>query len=153
MSIFIIRPINYRDDFSAYNADIDVEYNRLFIHFPVAFVHPVDVLDVQNTIKCRTNGHSYENYGLGDKDCYLVIDVGGFNKVTVDVTSQTAIIGTENTLDSYITVYPNMDLHFQLGMGFLVRKFGYSSDNLLDIQMVLANGTIINSVKEHTELL
>ncbi|CAG8496026.1 33662_t:CDS:1, partial [Racocetra persica] len=44
-------------------------------------------------IVARSGDHSYENYGLGDKDCYLVIDVRYFNKVTVDVTSQTAIIG------------------------------------------------------------
>ncbi|CAG8592757.1 14476_t:CDS:2, partial [Cetraspora pellucida] len=37
---------------------------------------------IQNTIKCgsesnypvvaRSGGHSYEGYGIGDKDCYLV---------------------------------------------------------------------------------
>ncbi|CAG8823712.1 924_t:CDS:2, partial [Cetraspora pellucida] len=39
------------------------------------------------------------------------------------------------------------------GMGFLVRKFGFSSDNILDAQIVLANGTVVNNVKEYPELL
>ncbi|CAG8699654.1 519_t:CDS:2, partial [Racocetra persica] len=63
---------------------------KRIIHFPVAFVHPVDTLDIQNTIKCgaklnfpivaRSDGHS------------------------VNVT--TAIIGAGNTIDSlYYNVY------------------------------------------------
>ncbi|CAG8798584.1 3774_t:CDS:1, partial [Racocetra persica] len=57
-----------------------------------AFVHPIDTLNVQNAIKCgtklnypivaRSGAHSYEGYGIGDKDCYLVVDLKNFNKIT-----------------------------------------------------------------------
>ncbi|CAG8846579.1 16342_t:CDS:1, partial [Gigaspora margarita] len=38
------------------------------------------------------------------------------------------------------------------GFGYLNRKFGMSSDNILDAEIVLANGTIIHSVKKYPEL-
>ncbi|CAG8772271.1 9280_t:CDS:1, partial [Dentiscutata heterogama] len=101
--------INYRENFVGYNDDINFEYNRLIINFPVAFVHPVDISDIQNTIKCaaelnypvvaRSGGHSYECYSLGDKDCYLVIDLANLNKITINITSQTVIIETGNLVE------------------------------------------------------
>ncbi|CAG8643442.1 3637_t:CDS:2, partial [Cetraspora pellucida] len=144
----------------------------------LAFVHPVDILDIQNTIKCgaelnfpivaRSGGHSSECYSIGDKDCYLVVDLVNLNKITVDVTSQIAIIGTGNTLDSlyykvnlYGFAFPGGvcpyvgvgGLILGGGMGHLSREFGCSSDNILDAQIVLANGTVVNNAKEYPELL
>ncbi|CAG8664002.1 22648_t:CDS:2, partial [Cetraspora pellucida] len=170
--------VHFRDDFVAYNNDIKFEYNRLVIHFPVAFVHPVDILDIQNTIKCgvnlnfpivaRSGGHSYESYSIGDKDCYLVVDLVNFNKITVDITSQTAIVETGNRLESLHYKMNQHSFAFPAGVcsnigvgglilgggvGFLNRKFGTSSDNILDAQIVLANGTVVNNVKEYPELL
>ncbi|CAG8815724.1 13249_t:CDS:2, partial [Racocetra persica] len=144
---YIKGPISFRDDFFAYNFDLDKEYNKRVIHFPVAFVHPIDVLDVQNAIKCgtklnnpiaaRSGAHSYEGYGIGDKD-----------------------FGTGNTLKSlyyevnkYGFASPGGICPYLGGMGFLYRKFGFSSDNILDAQIVLANGTIVNNAKEYPELL
>ncbi|CAG8802496.1 18957_t:CDS:1, partial [Gigaspora rosea] len=45
-------PIYFRDNTSAYINDLNVEYNRRVIFYPTAFVHAIDVLDVQKTIKC-----------------------------------------------------------------------------------------------------
>ncbi|CAG8746899.1 2381_t:CDS:2, partial [Cetraspora pellucida] len=143
----------------------------------LAFVRPTDVLDVQKVIKCaaklhfpivaRSGGHSYEGYGIGDKDCYLVVDLVTLNKTTIDITSQTAVIGTGNVLES---LYYNVNQHIFAfpagtcpyvgvgglmlggGMGYLNRKFGLSSDNILDAQIVLANGTIVHSARKHPEL-
>ncbi|CAG8495998.1 16262_t:CDS:2 [Cetraspora pellucida] len=170
--------VNYRDDFFSYNTDLNVEYNQRIIYFPVAFVRPIDVIDVQNTIKCgaklnypivaRSGGHSSESYSLGDRDCYLVIDLITLNEVTVDITSQTAIIGTGNTLNplyyainQYEFAFPGgLCPHVGVGghimgggMGLIARRFGYASDSILDAQIVLANGTVVNNVKEHPELL
>ncbi|CAG8592739.1 14475_t:CDS:2 [Cetraspora pellucida] len=175
---YIKGTLNYRDDFFDYSADLEVEYNQQIIHFPVAFVHPIDVLDVQNAIKCgteldypivaRSGGHSYEGYGIGDKDCYLVVDLVNFNKTTIDITSQTAIIETGNKLNSlYYSVNqygfaspggvcPFIGVGGLItggGVGFLNRKFGFSSDNILDAQIVLANGTIVNNANKYPELL
>ncbi|CAG8766105.1 18583_t:CDS:2, partial [Racocetra persica] len=174
---YIKGSVSFRDDFSAYNADLDVEYNKLFIHFPVAFVHPVDILDIQNTIKCgtklnfpivaRSGGHSTEDYSIGDKDCYLVIDLVNLNKITIDPTSQTAIVETGNTLNPFYYIINRHGFAFPAGIcpfigvsghilgggiGQLSRKFGYSSDNILDAQIVLANGTVVSNAKEYPEL-
>ncbi|KAF0334033.1 FAD-binding domain-containing protein [Gigaspora margarita] len=169
--------INFRDNFVGYNKDINFEYNMLIVRFPVAFVHPANILDIQNTIKCgvklnypvvaRSGGHSFESYSLGDKDCYLVIDLVNFNKVTINITSQTALIETGNLvkllhyeLNPHSFAFP-AGVCSQLGIGglalgggvgFLNRKFGLASDNILDAQIVLANGSIVNNVKEYPEL-
>ncbi|CAG8852531.1 4907_t:CDS:1, partial [Gigaspora margarita] len=103
-------PIYFRDNTSAYSDDLNVEYNRLVIVYPTVFVHAIDVLDVQKAIKCaaklkypivaRSGGHSYEGYGIGDRDCFLVVDLAAFNQITIDVTSQTAVIGPGNRIKS-----------------------------------------------------
>ncbi|RIB09288.1 hypothetical protein C2G38_1981518, partial [Gigaspora rosea] len=153
-------------------------FNKRVIHFPVAFIHPLDEIDVQSAVKCaiklnfpitaRSGGHSGEGYGLGDKDCYLVVDLRSLNKITVNITSQTAVVGTGNTLGSlykelqqYTFAFPaGIDVKVGVGghmpgggIGFLNRKFGTSSDNILDAQIVLANGTVVYNVKKYPELL
>ncbi|CAG8837531.1 25629_t:CDS:2, partial [Racocetra persica] len=174
---YIKGSVSFRDDFPVYNADLDVEYIKLSIHFPVAFVHPVDILDIQNTIECgtkldfpivaRSGGHSNEDYSIGDKDCYLVIDLVNLNKITIDPPSQTAIVETGNTLNTFYSKINRHGFAFPAGtcpsigvgghmlgggFGFLSRKFGYSSDNILDAQIVLVNGTVVNNAKEYPEL-
>ncbi|CAG8510307.1 2694_t:CDS:2, partial [Scutellospora calospora] len=169
--------INFRNEF-AYNGDLSMEYNARVIYFPVAFVHPIDVLDVQNAIKCgselnfpvvaRSGGHSYESYSIGDGDCYLIIDLVNLKDIAINTTTQTAVIGTGNTLESfyfavnkYVFAFPaggcpgvGVGGHIMGGgQGLLNRKFGVSSDNILDAEIVLANGTVIHSVKEYPELL
>ncbi|KAF0549649.1 FAD-binding domain-containing protein [Gigaspora margarita] len=125
--------------------DINLEFNKRIIHFPVAFVHPINEID----------GHSSEGYGLGDKDYYLVVDLRTLKKITVNITSQTAVVGTGNTLGSlykemqqYIFAFPagvnpsvRVGRHMP-GLGLLNRRFGTSSDNILDAQIVLANDTV-----------
>ncbi|KAF0509600.1 FAD-binding domain-containing protein [Gigaspora margarita] len=170
-------PVNFRNNTVAYNKDLNFEYNLRVIHFPVAFVHPIDVFDVQNAIKCavklnfpivaRSGGHSYEGYGLGDKDCSLVVDLETLNKIIIDIASQTAIVETGNKLESLyyetnrhgfafpagVCPYVGVGGHITGGgVGHLNRIFGLSSDNVLDAQIVLANGTIINSAKKYPEL-
>ncbi|CAG8768845.1 5768_t:CDS:2, partial [Gigaspora margarita] len=176
---YVKGPVHFRDNFVAYNKDLNKQFNkRVIIHFPVAFVHPIDVLDVQNTIKCaikltypivaRSGGHSFEGYGLGDKDCYLIVDLVNLNKITIDITAQTAVVGTGNLIDKFYYEVNQLGFAFPAGscpyvgvgglimgggLGFLNRKFGLSSDNILDAQIVLANGTVVYNVKNYPELL
>ncbi|KAF0430796.1 FAD-binding domain-containing protein [Gigaspora margarita] len=170
-------PVNFRDDFSAYNKDIDFEYNRLTIYFPIAFVHPLDEFDVQIAIQCgtelniptvaRSGGHSYEGYSLGGEDCSLVISLKYFNNITIDAISQTAVIGTGIQLKPLYYKVHKYGFAFPAGlcplvgvgghmlgggMGFLSRKFGMAADNILDAKIVLANGTVVYSAKKYPEL-
>ncbi|CAG8847102.1 14041_t:CDS:2, partial [Gigaspora margarita] len=171
-------PVYFRDDFSAYNKDIEFEFSWLVIYFPIAFIHPLDEFDVQSAIQCaaelniptvaRSGGHSYEGYSLGGKDCSLVISLVNFNNITIDTISQTAVIGTGISLQPlYYKVQEHMfafpggtcpdagvgGLMMGGGMGFLSHRFGMSSDNILDAQIVLANGTVVYSAKKYPELL
>ncbi|CAG8747631.1 2826_t:CDS:2, partial [Cetraspora pellucida] len=173
---YIKGSINYRKDFG-YKNDLLLEYNARIVHFPVAFVHTIDVFDVQSAIKCgaksnfaviaRSGGHSYESYSIGDRDCVLIVDLRYMNKIIIDVITQTAIIETGNTLDTlyyslnkHAFVFPSGDcstigvggIILGGGQGYLMRKFGLSCDNILDAQIVLANGTIVNHVKEYSDL-
>ncbi|CAG8616959.1 6303_t:CDS:2 [Cetraspora pellucida] len=168
--------ISYRKDF-AYKNDLLLQYNARVIHYPVAFVHPIDVFDVQSAIKCgamlnftvipRSGGHSDESYSIGDRDCILIVDLRYMSKIIIDTTTQTAKIETGNTLN---TLYYSLNEHVFAfpsgecsttgvagiilggGHGYLMRKFGMSCDNILDAQIVLANGTIVNHAKEYPEL-
>ncbi|CAG8477445.1 46_t:CDS:2 [Cetraspora pellucida] len=169
-------PIYYRKDF-AYKGDLLLENNARVVYFPVAFVHPVDVLDVQSAIKCgaklnftviaRSGGHSFESYSIGDRDCTIIVDLRYMNKIIINVTTQTAKIETGNTLD---TLYRSLNEHVFAfpsggcssigvggiilggGHGYIMRKFGMSCDNILDAQIVLANGTIVNYAKKYPDL-
>ncbi|CAG8755249.1 17126_t:CDS:2 [Gigaspora margarita] len=118
-------------------------------------------------IVARSGGHSYEGFGIGDKDCYLVVDLANLNKIIIDVNSQTAVVGPGNRLEP---IYNKTSEHMFAfpagtcpwvgvgglitggGFGYLNRKFGMSSDNILDAQIVLANGTVVHSAKKHPEI-
>ncbi|RIB08380.1 hypothetical protein C2G38_2006315, partial [Gigaspora rosea] len=148
------------------------------VYFPIAFVHPLDEFDVQSAIQCaaklniptvaRSGGHSYEAYSLGGQDCSLVINLGHFKNITIDTISQTAVIGTgipvkplyhkvhEHWFAFPAGLCPLVGVGGHMmggGMGFLSRKFGMAADNILDAQIVLANGTVVYSAKEYPELL
>ncbi|RIB24765.1 hypothetical protein C2G38_1888252, partial [Gigaspora rosea] len=115
----------------------------------------------------RSGGHSYEGYSLGGQDCSLVISLVNFNNITIDTISQTAVIGTGITLERlYYKVHehvfafpggtcPTVGVGGLMlgGMGFLSHRFGMSADNILDAQIVLANGTIVYNAKKYPELL
>ncbi|CAG8805913.1 15337_t:CDS:2, partial [Racocetra persica] len=86
------------------------------------------------------------------------------------VATQTAIVETGNTLDTlsrslnkHVFAFPSGECAslgvsgiilggISTGYGYLTQKFGMSSDNILDTQIVLANGTIVNHAKEYPDL-
>ncbi|RIB09039.1 hypothetical protein C2G38_2109624, partial [Gigaspora rosea] len=160
LNIYIRGPTYYRKDF-AYKNDLLLKSNSRVIHIPVVFVHPIDVLDVQSAIICgknlnftviaRSGGHSSESYSIGDSNY---------------ANTQTAKIGPGVTLNTLYYSLSEQDFAFPSGecstigvgimmgggLGGLMRKFGTSSDNLRDAQIVLANGTIVDHVKEYPDL-
>ncbi|KAF0537608.1 FAD-binding domain-containing protein [Gigaspora margarita] len=176
---YIKGPVYFRDNYSSYSKDLDVEYNRRIIYFPTAFVHPIDVIDVQKAIKCaaklkypivaRSGGHSYEGFGIGDKDCYLVVELANLNKIIIDVNSQTAVVGPGNRLEP---IYNKTSEHMfafpagtcpWVGVGGLITGGVSITRNLLYMivlakytlviwQLFLANGTVVHSAKKHPEI-
>ncbi|CAG8767545.1 5540_t:CDS:2, partial [Racocetra persica] len=147
-------PIYYRQDF-AYKDDIFVQFNAQVVHFSVAFVYPVNALDVQSTIKCsaklnftviaKSGGHSLEGYSIGDRDCILIVDLRYMNKLIIDVATQTAIVKTGNVLD---TLFHSLNEHvFAFPTGECTTT-GVGSIILGGI----TNRTIVNHAKEYPDL-
>ncbi|RIB25290.1 Glucooligosaccharide oxidase [Gigaspora rosea] len=87
--------------------------------------------------------------------------------MNIDVISQTAVVGPGNRLEPIYNKTSEQVFAFPAGtcpwvgvgglitgggFGYLNRKFGMSADNILDAQIVLANGTVIHSAKKHPEI-
>ncbi|CAG8439371.1 18485_t:CDS:2 [Acaulospora morrowiae] len=150
---------------------------RLILH-PIAIVYVLDVEDVQESINCanqldipvvpKSGGHSYEGYSLGGRDGVLVIDVSKLNQVTVDLESQTAVVGSGNRLGPVYAKLnesgfvipagscPQVGVGGQAtggGYGFLGRKYGMLSDNVIAAEIVIANGSFLSvNSTQHPDL-
>ncbi|CAG8601657.1 8944_t:CDS:2 [Racocetra persica] len=159
----------------AYNVDLGIEYNLRVIYFPVAFVHPLDESDVSIAIQCgknfsivaRSGGHSFESYSIGSENCTLVVDLINFNEISIDEIAETVVVGAGNRLGTLYYELNNSGFAFPSGScvdvgvggiilgggeGLLARKFGMSSDNILDAKIVLANGSIIENASDYHDL-
>lgn len=145
---------------------------------PMAYVVAKNVSDVQNSvicskssnvrIVCRSGGHSYVKYSLGDSKS-VVIDLSHFNQVLPDPKQMTCEIGpgaragrVTSTLwqqGEFLTttaVNPSVGsggVTLGGGYGTFVRQYGVACDNLMELEMVDANGKllIIND-HENTDL-
>ncbi|CAG8613872.1 17989_t:CDS:2, partial [Gigaspora rosea] len=147
LNIYIRGPTYYRKDF-AYKNDLLLKSNSRVIHIPVVFVHPIDVLDVQSAIICgknlnftviaRSGGHSSESYSIGDRVTLNTLYYSLSEQDFAFPSGECSTIGVGIMMGG--------------GLGGLMRKFGTSSDNLRDAQIVLANGTIVDHVKEYPDL-
>jgi FAD/FMN-containing dehydrogenase len=116
-------------------------------------------------IRMRSGGHSYEGFSQGPG---VVIDTRLMNTTAVDAHNGTATIGAGATLgDVYQTLYrqgltipagtcPTVGIAGLVlggGYGFLSRKLGLTCDQLLALQIVTAEGKILNaSARENAEL-
>ena len=146
---------------------------------PAAFVFPTTVAQVQNAIACsiaagvgiapRGGGHSYEDYSLGGRNGVLVVDMSGFTGLSYNRATQTAVVGAgwrlgplylalwnagKVTIPSGNCVSVGVAGHaLGGGWGFSSRKFGLVTDNIVEAEVVLANGTVvIANAKQNPDL-
>lgn len=145
---------------------------------PTAYVVAKNVVDVQNSVICskssnlrivaRSGGHSYLKYSFGDSES-VVIDLSNFNQVLPDPNNMTCEIGpgaragrVTSTLwerGEFLTttaVNPSVGaggVTLGGGYGHFTRLYGLACDNLIELEMVDANGKllIIND-HENTDL-
>ncbi len=165
----VIRPgdAEYEAARSVWNGSID--------RHPALIVRAADAADViravsfarrhQLTLAVRSGGHSFAGYGTCDG---LVLDLSGMRAISVDPVERTlwAQPGA-NTADisekaqPYGLALPTGDtktvglggLTLGGGMGFLVRKYGLTIDNLLSVELVTADGRLLRaSADEHPDL-
>src|ERR1700679_175322 len=141
-------------------------FNPRFDHvLPDAVARPVDLTDVRDAIRfctehsvdvrARSGGHSYAGYSTASRG--VVLDLRGLDRITVDQSSGTAIVGAGAQL---IDVYSALAAHgltvpggscpsvgiagVTLGGGFglAARHFGLTIDSLVAVRIVTADGTL-----------
>ncbi|KAK0240537.1 hypothetical protein EDD85DRAFT_788572 [Armillaria nabsnona] len=142
-------------------------YNGRFIIEPIAIAYPRNADQVSTAIKAgaeqnicvvsRGGGHSYIANGLGGKNGSLVVDMSNFSNVTLDVSTNLAIIQPGSrlgdialALNDHGRAIPHghcstvgLGGHAAHGAwGFVSRQWGLTLDHIVSAQLVLANGSI-----------
>lgn len=151
-------------------------YNAMIDKHPALIAQCADVADViavvnlarQHAVPLAVRGGGHSGAGLGTVDGGIVLDLGLMNGVRVDPIAHTARVEGGATLgDLHHATYP-----FGLatpsgiisstgvggitlggGLGYLTRKFGLAIDNLLEADVVLADGSFVTaSATQHPDL-
>lgn len=122
----------------------------------------------ENNLLVAVRGGGHNGGGLGLCDHGLVIDLSGIKYVDVDSSNNTVKVGGGNIWNEVDTATHSYGLAVPSGMisttgvggltlgggvGYLTRKYGLTIDNLLEAEMVLADGTFVTvNAKENTDL-
>ncbi|KAJ3156076.1 hypothetical protein HDU89_005640 [Geranomyces variabilis] len=139
-----------------------------FTFKPVAIYTPTAVDQISKAVRCaaaagvaiapRSGGHSYEGYSQGGVSGSLMIDLSKFDSVTVDASTNTAVVGPGIRLaplyyklwQSGQYVFPGGTcptvgfggLTLGGGYGMTGRMFGLALDQVLEITIVTADGAV-----------
>jgi len=151
---------------AAYNSARE-GFVKTFQHYPQIIVYAAGFSDVVAAINfarevelhpvCRSGGHSVAGYSVNDE---MVIDVSGIAYVRVDARNQTALVGAGA---NFALVNANLDLYGLHvpgggcdtvgvagymqggGYGFTSQMFGMNCDQVIGVQMALADGRIVTA--------
>jgi hypothetical protein len=147
-------------------------YNAMIDRYPAYIVRVADVADVistvnfarQNQITVAIRGGGHNGAGLGSVDDGLVIDLKDMHGIRVDPVEKTVRVeggATWGEVDhathafglglpsGIISTTGVGGLTLGGGLGHLTRKYGLTIDNLLEVDVVLADGRFLtaNSTK------
>jgi len=160
---------------------IDVHpYNLNIAVDPVAITYPTSTEQVSSIIVCatqsdlkvqaRSGGHSYGNYGVGGgQPNTLTIDLKNFQQFDMNTTDWTAWIGAGTQLGDVSSrllangnramahgVCPQVGIggHATIGgLGPASRMWGAALDHVIEAEVVLANGSVVNaSAADNTDV-
>ena len=146
-------------------------YNGMINKRPGMLVKCVDVADVisavnfgrENNLLVAVRGGGHNGGGLGICDDGLVIDLAGIKFIRVDVASKTVRVGGGNIWGEVdhathpfglavpagvVSTTGVGGLTLGGGVGHLTRKYGLTIDNLLEADMVLADGSFVTVNKD-----
>lgn len=151
-------------------------YNAMIDKKPAAIARCADVADVmgavnfarENGLTVAIRGGGHHGAGLGSCDEGLVIDLSAMNGVRVDPKAKTlraeggATWGKVDhashafglaTPSGFISTTGVGGLTLGGGLGYLTRKYGLTIDNLLEADVVLADGSLVTaSERENADL-
>ena len=151
-------------------------YNGMIDKHPGLIVKCMDVADViyavnfgrENNLLVAVRGGGHNGGGLGICDDGLVIDLSGIKFVHVDTTANTVRVGGGNLWGEVdhathpfglavpagiISTTGVGGLTLGGGVGYLSRKYGLTIDNLLEADMVLADGSFVTvSANQNSDL-
>lgn len=151
-------------------------YNGMISKHPGLIVKCVDVADVMHCVNfgrdhnilIAVRGGGHNAGGLGICDDGLVIDLSGLKFVRIDTTDNTVRVGGGNVWGEVdhathpfglavpagiISSTGVGGLTLGGGVGHLSRKYGLTIDNLLEADMVLADGSAVTTnASQHPDL-
>lgn len=151
-------------------------YNAMIDKYPRMIVKCMDVADViysvnfgrENKLPVAVRGGGHNGGGLGICDDGLVIDLSGIKFVRVNTERKTVRVGGGNLWREVdhathpfglavpagiISTTGVGGLTLGGGVGYLARKYGLTIDNLLEADMVLADGSFVTVNKDqHADL-
>ncbi|HVN10064.1 MAG TPA: FAD-binding oxidoreductase [Patescibacteria group bacterium] len=151
-------------------------YNAMIDRRPRLIARCADVADViaavnfarEQKLLVAIRGGGHNGPGLGTCDDGLVIDLSAMNYVRVDPKRKTVLVGggalwrdVDHATHAFGFAIPSGiisttgvgGLTLGGGIGHLSRRFGLTIDNLLAVEMVLADGRFITaSSREHPDL-
>jgi hypothetical protein len=151
-------------------------YNGMIDRRPGLIARCVDVADVQTAVKfareqkllVSIRGGGHNAIGLGVCDDGLVIDLSAMRYVRVDPKKKTILVGggalwgdVDHAAHPFGLAVPAGiisttgvgGLTLGGGIGHLTRQYGLSIDNILAVDMVLADGRLVTaSAKENADL-
>jgi FAD/FMN-containing dehydrogenase len=149
-------------------------YNAMIDKRPAAIARAVDAADViasvdfarENGLDLAIRGGGHNGPGLGSVDDGLVIDLSAMRGVIVDPAARTArVLGGSLAGDvDHATGAFGLAAPFGIiastgvggltlggGIGNLTRKLGLSIDNLLGLDVVLADGSFVHASEDENE--
>ncbi|KAJ4970227.1 hypothetical protein NE237_003326 [Protea cynaroides] len=120
-------------------------------------------------IRTRSGGHDYEGLSYVSDVPFILVDLVNFQSISVNVKDNSAWVQSGATLGQvyYRIAEKSKTLAFPAGLcpsvgvgghlsgggyGMLMTKYGLAADNVIDAQMVDANGIVLNRVSMGEDL-
>jgi len=151
-------------------------YNGMIDKYPALIARCMDVADViasvtfarEHGLTLAVRGGGHNGPGLGTCDDGLVIDLSGMKGIRVDPSARTVRaeggctwVEVDHATHPFGLATPNGfisstgvgGLTLGGGIGYLARSLGLTIDNLLSVDMVLADGSFVTaSAEKHADL-
>jgi len=146
-------------------------YNARLQYQPAAVLVPTTAQQISDGVVCaarngipvqaKSGGHSYGSFSTGGRDGILVVDLENLNDITVNKTTGIAVVGAGVRIGNLaLAVYaqgrralahgtcPGVGVggHFTHGgFGYASRAFGLAMDQIVALDVVLANGSFVRA--------